>query len=185
MSDDRDALWAHLQARAERLLEHPKDLEPREPLRRYGSLWRLWHHPPYGPLTAWTVLTPGRKAPPGSPPRVREVTWDRPGDSERLFATAPPPGTLAAEPTMRLRDALLPDDVLRRLIEEGSRIVVPLLVFSRAAPVDEDLYGLETYEVSPYVRLQWWGAGPPGWRPFLDWVRGLRDFVRRHLDEAS
>jgi hypothetical protein len=185
MSDNSDNIWVELQARAERLLEHPKDLEPRETIRRYGSLWRLWHYPPFAPQTAWTVLTPGRKAPAGAPALVREVTWDRPADNERLFGPQPSAHLLAAQPTMRLRDALLPGEELQRRIEEGSRLAVPLLVFSRTAPIDEDLFGLETYEVSPYVRLQWWGDGPREWRPFLDWVAGLRAFLGRHLDEAG
>ncbi|HYT93723.1 MAG TPA: hypothetical protein VEL76_33700 [Gemmataceae bacterium] len=182
MSDNRDDIWVELQARAERALEHPKDLDVRETIRRYGSLWRLWRFPSVGVLTAWTVLMPGRKTVPGAPPRVREVTWDRPADNQRLFGPEP---SLAAQPTLRVRDALLPPDELQRFIDAGASIAVPLLAFSKAAPVDEDLFGLETYEVSPYVRLQWWGEGPQQWRPFLDWVAGLRVFLGRHLDEAS
>jgi hypothetical protein len=183
MSDNRDDIWAELQARAERALEHPKELEPRETVRRYGSLWRLWHGPSVGPLTTWTVLLPGRKVPAGAPPRVREVTWDRSADNKRLFG--PESTGLSAQPTLRVRDALLPPEELERLIDEGTRLTVPLLAFSRAVPVDEDLFGLETYEVSPYVRLQWWGEGPQAWRPLLDWVARLRALLQRHLDEAS
>ncbi len=175
MSDEQERLWAQLEARASRLLEHPKDLEPREPIRRYGALWRFWHYPPFAAHTAWTILTPGRKAPPGAPPLVREVTWDQLGDHERT----------PDAPSLRVRDALLPEDELRRFIDEGARLAVPLVVFEKTAALDEVVFGLETYEVSPFVRVQWWGAGPAAWRHFTDWVAGVRAFVLRQLDDAG
>jgi hypothetical protein len=180
MSADADSTWATLEALAVRLLEHPKDLEPRDPIRRYGSLWRLWHFPPFAPQTTWTILTPGRKSPDGSPPLVREVSWDRARDNERVFS-----GDGNARPTVRLRDARLPDADLRRLVEEGARLAVPLVVFAKVVGVEQDLFGLENYEVSPFVRVQWWGEGPAEWRHFTDWVGAVREFVRCHLDEAG
>ena len=63
MSEQPEEVWAQVQALAERLLEHPKDLPPRDPIRLYGSLWRLWHYPAFAPHTSWTVLRPGRKGP--------------------------------------------------------------------------------------------------------------------------
>jgi hypothetical protein len=175
MNDEHERVWAELEARATRLLEHPKDLEPREPIRRYSSLWRFWHFPPFAAHTVWTILTPGRKAPTGALPMVREVTWDQVGDHDH------PPEA----PWIRVRDALFPEDELRRLVEEGARLAVPLVVFAKAAALDEEVFGLETYEVSPFVRVQWWGAGPAAWRHFTDWVAAVRAFVLRQLDEAG
>ena len=68
MSEQAERVWERLQALAERVLEHPKDLEPRDPIRWFSSLWRLWHYPAFGPHTTWTILLPGRKTPPGAPP---------------------------------------------------------------------------------------------------------------------
>ena len=130
MSADPDSTWATLEALAVRLLEHPKDLEPRDPIRRYGSLWRLWHFPPFAAQTTWTILTPGRKSPDGSPPLVREVSWDRARDNERISA-----GSADARPSIRLRDAHLQEAELRRLIEEGARLAVPLVVFAKVVGV--------------------------------------------------
>lgn len=182
-SDDRESLWGELEGQAARLLEHPRDLDPRATIRAYGSLWRLWHYPPFAAQVTWTVLTPGRKAPPGAPPLVREVTWDRRRDHDKLFdpaAASPSPN-----PAMQVRDAYLPADQLQRLVQEGARLAVPLIVFARAAPLDEEVFGLETYEVSPFVRVQWWGDGPPPWRHFTDWVTGVRAFLLRQLEEAG
>jgi hypothetical protein len=180
--DERLRVWEQVQARAERLLEHPRDLEPRDVLRPYSSLWRLWHSPPYGPQTTWTVLLPGRKLHPGSPARVREVTWDRNAEHERLFGGS---GEVTAAPAVRVRDAYLPMDALQELVLEGARLAVPLLAFVRGPMLDEELFGLETYEVSPFVHVQWWGGGPPGWRHFTEWVARLRGFLLLHLDEAG
>ena len=186
MSDSADRIWEQLQALAERVLEHPKDLEPREPIRWYGSLWRLWHYAAFGPHTTWTILLPGRKMPPDEPPRVREISWHKPHDHRRVFELDHGDGGKTdPRPSIRVRDASLPQPELGRLIEVGTELSVPLLASVRAADAEEDLFGLETYEVSPFVRIQWRGAGPLPWRHFLDWVSELRAFVQHHLDEAG
>lgn len=161
--------WARLEALAQRLLEHPKDIEPREPIRRFGSLLRLWHFPSHGPQTTWTILTPGKKAAPGSSPMVREVVWDRPVDETRVDAD---------QPTIRVRDADLPAAEVQHWIEEGKKLAVPLLVFGQVVGLDGDYFGLETYETSPFARVQWWNDGPPEWRHLIDWVRGLRRYLQ-------
>jgi hypothetical protein len=186
MSEQAERVWEQLQALAERVLEHPKDLEPRDPIRLYGSLWRLWHFPAFAPHTTWTVLTPGRKAPPGAPALVREVSWDMPRDNQRVFGLDyGDGGKTDPRPSVRVRDAHLPGEELRRLSEVGSALAVPLLASARAADAEADLFGLETYEVSPFVRVQWRGDGPLSWRHFLDWVGELRAFLRRHLEQAG
>ncbi len=185
MTRDPDRTWAALEALAVRLLEHPKDLEPRDPIRRYGSLWRLWHYPPFAPQTTWTLLTPGRKAADGASPLVREVSWDRARDNERVFGSAGGEGVADPRPSVRLRDGVLPVAELQHLIEEGGGLAVPLVVFARVVGVEQDLFGLETFEVSPNVRVQWWGEGPTEWRHFIDWVGAVRAFVGRHLDQAG
>ena len=69
MSDQAERVWEQLQALAERVLEHPKDLEPRELIRRYGSLWRLWHLPAFGrPINDTKPLFIAPKAPPQRSP---------------------------------------------------------------------------------------------------------------------
>jgi hypothetical protein len=183
MTEQREQTWAELEARAVRLLEHAKEVEPRDPVRRYGSLLRLWHFPAYGPQTTWTILTPGRKTPPGAGPLVREVTWDRPADDRRM-AEAPGRGGDAG-PSLRLREAALPEAGLRELLEHGSHLAVPVVGCSHPVGLDGEHFGLETYEVSPGVRVQWWRDGPAAWRHFTDWAAGVRAFLLRHLDQAG
>jgi hypothetical protein len=180
-------VWEQLQARAERLLEHPKDLPPRDPIRLYNSLWRFWQYQTFGAQTTWTVLLPGRKAPRGAPPLAREVAWDMSGDNLRVLnlPLSPEGRKTDPHPSIRVRDAYLPPADLQRLLDAGTGLSVPLLASARAADAEEDLFGLETYEVSPFVRVQWRGAGPLPWRHFLDWVGEVRAFVLRHLDGAG
>src|SRR4051812_49725056 len=101
MNDDCELAWAALEARAQRLLEHAREIEPRAGVRHHGSLWRFWHFPAFGHQTTWTVLTPGRRASQEAQPRVREVVWDRSADQQRIFEpgneAAP---TLDAAPTL-------------------------------------------------------------------------------------
>lgn len=183
MTEDRDRLWAELEARAQRLLEHAKEVEPRELIRRFGSLVRLWHFPAFGPLRTWTILTPGKKAAPDSAPRVRELTWDRDADHEQVYGGGRAP--TRPQPTIVLREAVLPGPETCALLEAGAGLSVSLVGVVHNAGVDGDYFGLETYEVSPNVRTQWWGAGPTSWRHFTGWVAELRGFLVHCLDQSG
>jgi hypothetical protein len=186
MSANLESLWAELEARAQRLLEHAREVEPREPHQRYGSLLRLWHFPAYAPQTTWTVLTPGRKTPPGAPPMVREVSWDRARDQARMFDRVEGSEPMrSATPSIRLRQAPLPDAGLRSLLELGANLTVPLIGCSNTNGLDAEYFGLETYEVSPNVRVQWSVEGPVEWRHLIDWVADLRRFLQQHLQQAG
>ncbi|MCS6852153.1 MAG: hypothetical protein NZ700_13405 [Gemmataceae bacterium] len=173
---------AELEAQAWRLLEHPKEIEPRDPIRRFGSVLRLWQYPAHGPQRSWTILTPGKKTPPGAGPLVREVVWDRDQDLERLprFPAGGP-----CRPTIRVRDATLPDEELRQFLDRGAELAIPVVGCAERAGLDGEFFGLETYDVSPHVRLQWWCEGPRAWRHFVDWVTSLRAFVQQQLDGAG
>jgi hypothetical protein len=164
-----------LEARALRLLEHAKEVEPRDIVRRYGSLLRLWRFPAYGVQTTWTILAPGRKAPPGAPMLVREIVWDRPTDEQRG-------GT---EPSIRLRESMILEEHLQRLLAGGRELMVPVVGVASPMGLDGEHFGLETYTVSPSVRVQWWNAGPTEWRHFIDWVAELRAFLQSCLDQTG
>lgn len=178
MSAPAELLWAELEARADRLLEHAKEVEPRDRVRRYGSLLRLWHHPAFGPRKTWTILQPGRKVEAGAATLVRELTWDRDADQRRIFEKPDP----RPAPTVRLREACVPAAELTTLLETGTGLAVSVVGVTHAAGLEGEFFGLETYEVSPNVRVQWWGNGPTEWRHFTTWVEELRAFLTRCLD---
>jgi hypothetical protein len=186
MTSDNETAWAELEARALRLLEHAKEVEPRAEIRRYGSLLRFWHYPAHGPQTTWTILRPGRKAPTAAGPRVREVTWDRVPDQKRLFdPDQVRTRQLDSTPTLRLREVELPDTHLQALLAAAADLAVPVVLFSQTVGLDGEYFGLETYEVSPSVRLQWWGEGPIEWRHFTDWFGQVRSFLTERLSEKG
>jgi len=180
MNEQAELAWAELEAKAQRLLEHPKDLPPRDTIRRYGSVLRLWHYPAYGPHTSWTILQPGRKMPAGAPPLAREITWDRLSDNQRMSAEP-----YQLEPRLSMRDTLLPKDELSRLLDIGRELSVPIVVFSQTVGLDGEYFGLETYETSPFVKAQWWCQGPTEWRHFTDWFHQVRRFLLQYLDQAG
>src|SRR5262245_5617160 len=156
MTDSQETIWAELEALAQRRLEHPKDLEPREPIRRYSSLWRLWHFPAFGRQTTWTILTPGRKAPSDATPMVREVSWERTADHNRVFDPIEwAKSGCNRQPTLSVRNAELAAARLQSFREAGSRLAVPIVVAANTVGVDGEFFGLETYEVSPFARVQW------------------------------
>ncbi len=178
MNADLERAWAELEARAHRLLEHAREVEPRPEVRTYGSLLRLWHFPAFGPQITWTILTPGRKTPAGSGPRVRELVWDRDADHRQVFERG-----RVAGPSLLLRDASLPLTDLERILATGTTLTVPILLSGNTVGLDGEYFGLETYVVSPNVRAQWWREGPTEWRHFTDWVAELREFLRRTLND--
>jgi hypothetical protein len=183
MNDFAEKHWAEMEAMAQRLLEHPKDLEPRDTIRHYSSLWRLWQFPAFGVQKSWTILTAGRKLSPDAPPIVREVSWDRAADHHRVFdPIAWPQSGFNRLPTMKIRDALLPPLELDRFIDAGKQLAVPLIVSKNTVGLDGEYFGLETAVVSPFARVQWRNEGPAEWRHFTDWVATLRGFVLQHLD---
>jgi hypothetical protein len=181
MSEDREGHWAELEARAHRLLEHAKEVEPREQVRRHGSLLRLWRFPAFGPQATWTILIPGRKGSPGATPLVREVTWEREEDHRRVFETA---DSGHSAPYIRLREAVLASSELDRILAAGTALTVPVVLAGNPAGLEGEYFGLETYAVSGNVRLQWWCAGPTEWRHFTDWVGELRSFLLGALDHT-
>src|SRR5271166_2993982 len=110
MPSNSETFWTELEARAQRLLEHAREVEPREPVRRHGSILRLWHYPAYGPLISWTLLRSGRKKPKPTGSKVREVTWDRAPDIKRLFDSQElRTWESNAAPTIQLRETDLDD----------------------------------------------------------------------------
>jgi len=180
MSQAPELLWTEVEARAERLLEHAKEVEPRERVRRYGSLLRLWHYPAFGPRKTWTILQPGRKIEAGAATLVRELTWDREADHQRIFNNL----DQQAVPTIRLREGSLPEPELTALLESGAGLAVSVVGVAHKVGLDGEFFGLETYEVSPNVRAQWWCAGPTEWHHFTTWVAELRAFLGRCLDQT-
>jgi hypothetical protein len=182
MTASREQMWAELEARAQRLLEHAKEVPPRDPVRRYGTLLRLWHYPAFGPQRTWTILQPGRKADADIPTLTRELTWDREADHQRVFER---PGDRPTEPTIALRQSVLPGPELEALLMAGSNLAVPVLGIQHAAGMEGEFFGMETYEVSPNVRVQWWCTGPTEWHHFISWVAELRRLLMRCLDQTG
>jgi hypothetical protein len=179
MTPQLNEAWAALEARAQRLLEHAREVPPRDEVRHFGSLLRLWHLPANQSPCHWTILVPGRRTA-DAEPRVREVVWDRDADERRLFDAR----DISATPAIRLREAIVPSVELNRLVAAGRDLSVPMLASAEMAGLDGEYFGIETYEVSPNVRAQWWCEGPTEWRHFTDWVASLRAFLLECLRSA-
>ncbi len=114
------------------------------------------------------------------------MTWDRVPDQKRLFdPDVIQTRGLDSTPTVRLREAELPQAELETLMATGADLSVPVVLFSHTVGLDGAYFGLETYEVSPSVRVQWWGEGPIEWRHFTDWCGQVRCVLAEHLDKAG
>jgi hypothetical protein len=186
MNDDRDVAWLRLEAQAQRLLEHAKEIEPRDVVRRYGSVLRVWHFPAFAPQVTWTILEPGRKTPANAPFLVREVTWDNAADRRWLYDPGRELGQeIVNRPHISLREAVLPADELEKHLRTGAALAVPLLGMPRLGGLDGEFWGLETYAFSPNVRVQWFCDGPTEWHHFTSWVAEVRAFLIRCLEQTA
>lgn len=131
----------------------------------------------------WTVFYPPSEKPRqvshhDSIPQVQRIIWDKHQDIERAGRQLPS----QFEPTPTLNTALmqLNREQFDSLIEEGSRIMIPMVGLIVPVGLDGTRYTLRTENFSTRFTLNWWSNGPETWQPFTAWVFRLIRF----LDEA-
>lgn len=175
---------AELDERARATLEAAERAPPRRP----GKVHlRLWHYPAFEAWRSWTVITPVPTGGHDPNPLVRELTWDQPGDKQRLIDPMAGLRTLGQPlptPPAR-REARLAATALQSLLEGGRSIAVPLVTADRGIGIDGERWGFEDDRGLDQVRIQWWCEGPPEWQPFIAWAGELRAFFQEALDRQN
>ena len=84
MIEKREDEWQELETKAERMLENPWLLPRDAILKFYRPILRLWIYPSFSPYKVWIFCKPDfRKINPMTF-IIREVTWDRNADAQRL-----------------------------------------------------------------------------------------------------
>jgi hypothetical protein len=179
-AERREEERAALEAQAFRLLEQAEELEPRMARQSRTLMLRLWHYPSFDAHRSWTVVTSHRT---GAPPPyllVREVTWDRLGDSRRL--TDPLEGLkhgFHSRPSLAVRDAEIAPASLDSFLRTAPLLSFPIIGIGGPVGLDGESFGIECGDLFQKVRLEWWGNGPPEWRAFTAWAQEIRDFLAR------
>jgi hypothetical protein len=185
--------WAGMNALAWRYLNSSVHLDPplfglASPLIRDHRL-RLWDDAKgFGshlePLTL-TVLVPLR--PEEGEPVVRRATWRRRLDLGLLHKLVQRTRKVEIyRPTIDVHDASVPSARLEELLDEGTRLRLPVVIetTSRASVLDVGSVGVECFSgVSPpaVLRLEWSVFPPANWGPVIEWAGRVRGFLEACL----
>jgi hypothetical protein len=156
--EHRESEWAELETRAMRLLEEPALAHPSL---KGLTLLRIWLYPSFAPCQSWVVIDEKSGWLPDIEPVVRELTWDRPADRNRLLVN-PLEGLksgFSTSPTIKVRDVAVSRSKLISLIEKGKDLVVKPVIGQRVIVLDGETWGFQTYGVLEHVRLSWWEMG--------------------------
>src|SRR5687768_7540879 len=92
---------------------------------------------------------------------------------KRGFSTAP---------SLSVRDAVVHTGDYDVLLDEGSRLRIPVVGLEESLGLDEETWGITSNAFLARPCLEWWCDGPGEWRDFTDWVARLRNFLQRCLD---
>lgn len=111
-------------------------------------------------------------------PHVRRIIWDKHQDIER--ASRQLPSQFESTPTLTTALTQLNREQFDSLIDEGSRIVIPMVALVVPIGLDGTRYTLRTENSWTRFTLEWWENGPETWHSFTDWVFRLIRF----LDES-
>jgi hypothetical protein len=132
--------------------------------------------------TTWMVFVPCQ---PGErEPVVREATWRRTPDLERLYDLVRQRGRVVTfEPTIRVRDAAVPAGDLDALLREAASFQVPLVWLDSEMAVTTDVgaVGFDFFSLDgppAVLRVQWSCDRPPEWEPVVAWADRLRGLLQ-------
>lgn len=130
----------------------------------YCLRFRLWHYPAFEVYRSWSVFASRRDQ-----VLVRQVTWDRLHDCQRL--RDPLLGLqegFHTYPKIELRDRRLESAAFAARFAEAQRLSLPIVGRDRGVCLDGAMLGYEEHDGSP--RVQWCCDGPAEWREFTTWA---------------
>jgi hypothetical protein len=185
--EHREAEWAELEARAMRLLEDSASASPSFKGWPVWPVLKLSLYPSFAPCQSWTIYSIKPRSVPIADPMVRELTWDRPADRERLLAD-PIKGLksgFSTQPSIKFRDAVISAQHLASHLAKGRQVTVEAVVFNEMVVLDGETWSYQTYGVPGHLRVSWWGNGPIEWREFINWTADLLVFLVASLDSKD
>jgi hypothetical protein len=137
---------------------------------------RLWSYPAFEPFRSWSVFELRRHREPVLVV-VRQVTWDRLHDCQRLLCD-PLLGLrdgFHRYPKMDLRDRPLEISELDARLAAARAMSVPIVGRDTGICVDGVMFGYEERDGSP--RLEWCCDGPAEWREFTTWAKEMMTWL--------
>jgi hypothetical protein len=179
--EQRQTEFGQLERLAMGYLAAPHSVPKADDLGNWRFLLRLWHLPAFGAYRSWGLYRHQSPASRQVRSLVRQVTWGRPGDDERL--SDPLEGLERGyhiQPTIETRDRPLVTEELNERLAELGEISFP--VFGGGGlGIDGELFGIERpiYE----DRVQWWCEGPESWKGLTFWASSMREWLATVADE--
>ena len=173
--EQREDEWNELSRIATKYLDGPHTVPAAESLNRWRYRLRLWHYPSFTENRSWGIY---QRQEPGSRllrTLVRQLTWDRTADSERLWK--PLVGLekgFHSQPTIELRDRPIESvefEVRLRVLQ-----VISFPAFAgQGIGIDGESYGIEL--PGRETTVEWWCGGPDSWREVTAWAAETRDWL--------
>jgi hypothetical protein len=160
-----------VEQRARAYLRNTSTIPSAQALTNYLLRLRLWHYPAFEAYRSWSVFEPHQRRQP-SELLIRQVTWDRAHDSNRLHD--PLLGLqqgFHTFPKMEVRDRALDVAAFAERLDAAHSISLPLVGRSGGACLDGAMFGFEERDGSP--RLEWCCDGPAEWQEFTTWAREM------------
>jgi hypothetical protein len=158
--------------RAHSYLQHATTIPSAPPLMGYWLRFKLWHYPAFHAYQSWSIFELRRRSEPALLV-VRQVTWDRPHDYQRLRVD-PLLGLqegFHTHPKIELRDRPLDASEVATRLAAAQSISVPIVGRDSGVTLDGAMFGYEERGGSP--RLEWCCDGPAEWREFTIWAREM------------
>ena len=145
-------------------------------LAAYSLHLRFWHYPAFEEYRSWSIFdSQGRGQP--SVTLVRQVTWDRPHDCQRL--RDPLHGMqegFHSEPKIEVRDRALDAIAFTARLDAATSLSLPVIGRYSGICLDGARFGFEERYGSS--RLEWCCDGPAEWREFTGWATRMMSWLR-------
>jgi hypothetical protein len=173
--EQRESEFRKLETLATRYLRFPHSIPKADDIRRWRFCLRLWHSPSFAESRAWGLYQQQDRGSLQIRSMVRQVTWDRPSDADRLFMPL-----IGLEegfhscPTIEVRDRPISTTELESRLNELTGIAFPAFA-TRGIGIDGETFGIEYPDYGASV--QWWCEGPESWSDLASWASEVRDWL--------
>jgi hypothetical protein len=173
--EQRESEFRELETVATRYLRFPHSIPKAEDIGRWRFCLRLWHYPSFSESRAWGLYQHHERGSRQIRSMVRQVTWDRPSDADRLCSPL-----IGVEkgfhscPTIEVRDRPISTTELDGHLNELTGIAFPAFA-TRGIGIDGETFGIEYPDYGSSV--QWWCEGPNSWSSLTSWASALRDWL--------
>jgi hypothetical protein len=173
--EQRPEEFHETEQRAHRYLRDATAVPSAPPLNGHSLRLRLWHYPAFDACRSWSVFELRRRQE-AALLVVRQITWDRPHDWQRL--SDPFLGLkegFHGHPKIELRDRPVNASDLADRLTAAKLIAVPIVGRYRGIYLDGEIFGYEERDGSP--KMEWCCEGPGEWRAFTIWAREMMNWL--------